>query len=395
MSLALNLLPTAVGSLPHSDPVAACDLILRVLPEIPIWPQLPRRTFRENMYAQYGECFPGVVLDEAGERIWVDRSQDLTPALEHLYAAYLENDLDFAAISPEYAAGLYTLLRRQGIRKSGNQEISKLTNQQISKSAIANRKSQIANRKSAICNLGRARPPASGQSAMAIKGQVTGPISWGLTVTDENRRPVLYDEVLADAVAKHLRLKAAWQERELRKLVPQTIIFVDEPYMSAYGSAFVAIDRDLVVSLLSETMAGIQGLVGVHCCGNTDWSILLETPMDILNFDAYGYAESLALYPQAVHAFLRRGGAIAWGIVPALEEEAIWRESVASLTERLVAAMHLLVKKGLPLDDLLAACLVTTSCGLRGRTEAAAERALELVAGVSREMRRRYGGTGN
>jgi methionine synthase II (cobalamin-independent) len=361
MTFPLNLLPTAVGSLPHTDPVAACDLIWRVLPEIPIWPQLPRRSFRENMYAQYSEGFPGVVLDEAGERIWVDRSQDLSPALERLYAAYLENDLDFAAISPEYAAGLYTLL--------GNQRISELANQQISKSAI--------------CNL---------QSAIAIKGQVTGPISWGLTVTDENRRPTLYDEVLADALAKHLRLKAAWQERELRKLVPQTIIFVDEPYLSAYGSAFVAIDRDLVVSLLSETMAGIQGLVGVHCCGNTDWSILLETPMDILNFDAYGYAESLALYPEAVHAFLRRGGAIAWGIVPALDEEAIWRESVASLTDRLVAAMHLLVKKGLPLDDLLAACLVTTSCGLRGRTEAAAERALELVAGVAREMRRRYGG---
>jgi len=273
---------------------------------------------------------------------------------------------------------LHTLLKNCGIRKSGNPEISKSTNQQISKSAITNRKSQIANRKSAI----------------AIKGQVTGPISWGLTVTDENRRPVLYDEVLADAVAKHLRLKAAWQERELRKLAPQTIIFVDEPYLSAYGSAFVAIDRDLVVNLLSETMAGIQGLVGVHCCGNTDWSILLETPMDILNFDAYGYAESLALYPEAVHAFLRRGGASAWGIVPALEEEAIWRESVASLTERLVAAMHLLVKKGVPLDDLLAACLVTTSCGMRGRTVAAAERALELVAGVAREMRRRYGGTG-
>jgi len=371
MSFALNLLPTAVGSLPHTDPVAACDLIWRVLPEIPIWPQLPRRSFRENMYAQYSEGFPGVVLDEAGERIWVDRSQDLSPALERLYAAYLENDLDFAAISPEYAAGLYTLLGNQRISESANQRIGESANQ------------QIVNLQSAICNL---------QSPMAIKGQVTGPISWGLTVTDENRRPVLYDEVLADAVAKHLRLKAAWQERELRKLADTTIIFVDEPYLSAYGSAFVAIDRDLVVSLLSETMAGIQGLVGVHCCGNTDWSILMETPMDILNFDAYGYAESLALYPEAVHAFLRRGGAIAWGIVPALDEEAIWRESVASLTERLVAAMHLLVKKGLPLDDLLAACLVTTSCGLRGCTIAAAERALELVAGVAGEMRRRHGG---
>jgi len=296
------------------------------------------------MYVQYSQGFPGVTLDEAAARIWVDRSQDLDAGLERLYAAYLDNDLDFAAIGPNYAAGLHALL-------AGSSE-------------------QV--------------------TTGIIKGQVTGPISWGLTVTDQNRRPILYDEVLADAVAKHLRLKAAWQERELRKVTPQTMIFVDEPYMSAYGSAFFSLDRDLVISLLSETMSGIQGLVGVHCCGNTDWSILMETPARILSFDAYNYAQTLALYPQAIQDFLRRGGILAWGIVPADDEAAVWRETVDSLTERLLAGMNLLVQKGISLDDLLAACLITPSCGLRGYTEAGAAQALRLAREIAAELQRRF-----
>ena len=151
-------LATAIGSVPHTDPDEAYSAVLANLPEIPVWPQLSRRSFLENMYVQYSEGFPGVKVEE--ERIYVDRTLDLAEPLEKLYGAYLENDLDAYAISPEHAAGLHLFLSRK---------------------------------------LG---------SVAAVKGQVTGPISFGLVVTDQDRRPILYDETLADAVAKHLRLKA-------------------------------------------------------------------------------------------------------------------------------------------------------------------------------------------
>jgi hypothetical protein len=296
------------------------------------------------MYVQFSERFPGVAVDTKNERIIVDRSQDLDPSLEQLYLAYLENDLEFAAISPAYAAGLAQL-------------------------------------------------PASlserGLVPAAIKGQVTGPISWGLTVVDQNRRPVLYDDVLADALARHLRLKAAWQERELRALCPRTVIFVDEPYMSSFGSAYVSLQREQVVALLEEVFGGIRGLKGLHCCGNTDWSLLLETALDILSFDTYEYAEALALYPDEVRSFLARGGIIAWGITP--KTDAVWKETVQSLVERLEQAIDLLVDKGVPRDDILAASLVTSSCGVGTLDEPAAERALGLTAEVSASMRRKYG----
>ena len=333
----LSLCTVGGGSLPHTDPDVACRLVLDTL-DIPTWPQLPQRTFRENMYVQFSERFPGVVL--AGERIYVDRSRDLDPPLEQLYLAYLNDDLAYGTINVEYAAGLHRFLR-----------------------------------------LDVGHPPA-------VKGQVTGPVSWGLTVVDQDRRPVLYDEVLADAVAKHLRLKAAWMERELRRLSPQTIIFIDEPYMSSFGSAYISLERDQAIELITEVLAGIQGLTGVHCCGNTDWSLLMATPIDILHLDAYDYAESLSLYPDQVRAFLARGGLIGWGVVPASDRA--WEETAAGLVARFEAALGLLTAKGLHRDDLLAAALISPSCGCGSLKVETAERVLRLTAEVSTALKERY-----
>ncbi|HUW10266.1 MAG TPA: methionine synthase [Anaerolineae bacterium] len=340
----LQWLSSSVGSVPYTDARAGCDAILDRFPAFPTWPQLPRRSFLENMYVQFSERFPGVVLDMENKRIIVDRSRDLDGELEQLYLAYLENDLEFAATSPEYAAGLAEFPQ-----------------------AVAERST----------------------SPIAVKGQITGPVSWGLTVVDQNRRPVLYDDVLADALARHLRLKAAWQERELAKVCPQTVIFVDEPYMSSFGSAFVALQREQVIGLLEEVFGGIQGLKGVHCCGNTDWSLLLETSVDILSFDTYEYVEALSLYPEEVCSFLDRGGIIAWGITP--KTDAVWEETAESLADRLEAALDLLARKGVPREDMIAASLVTPSCGVGSLDEPAAERALSLTAAVADIMRERYG----
>ncbi len=334
----LFLRSLAAGSLPHTDPAIACRLAGELL-DIPTWPQLPRRSFLENMYVQFSERFPGVVV--ANERIYVDREQDLDPDLERLYVAYLTNDLDYAAITADYAAGLHRFME--------------LT-------------------------------PAP---LPIVKGQVTGPVSWGLMVSDQNRRPVIYDEVLAEAVAKHLRLKASWMEQKLRRLSPQTVLFIDEPYMSSFGSAFVALDRQPVLELLEEVLAGIEGLKGVHCCGNTDWSLLLSTTVDILSLDAYNYAETLALYPDEVGAFLQRGGLIAWGIVPAGDQALA--ERVDSLVERFHRALDLLVVKGLHRDDLLRAALIMPSCGCGSLKVETAERVLHLTNGVARALRERYG----
>lgn len=334
-----SCLPTVIGSMPHTDPSEACSQVIHYLKDIPAWPQLPNRSFLENMYVQFSQGFPGVVIKE--NSIYVDYSQNLDKPLEQLYAAYLENDFDKYPISDKYAAGLHSFL--------------------------------------SLTNL----------SPLAIKGQVTGPVTWGLTVTDDSKRAIIYDDVLGDAVPKFLRLKASWQEKALSQISKNTIIFVDEPYMAAYGSVGVQLSKERIVSLLEEVFSSISGFKGVHCCGNTDWLVLLETSTDILSFDTYNYAQSLSLYPSEVKEFLDRRGTIAWGIVPN-EAKALAGETVASLKDRLEEAMAPFTRNGIRFKQLIEQGLLTPSCTLTPLSQEAAGQALELLAELSIAIRKRY-----
>jgi len=333
-----NGLPTAIGSMPNTDPEEAYSLLVQYCPDIPVWPQLPKRSFYENMYVQFSEGFPGIVIED--ERIYVTRDGDADMTLEKLYTAYLENDIDQYPLGEKYASGFHTFLRN------------------------------------------------SVKSPLAVKGQITGPISWALTITDENRRSIIYDDELADATAKLIRLKAAWQERELRKLAPTTIMFIDEPYLASLGSAFVAVSNSKVVRLLEEVFEGLEGLKGIHCCGNTDWSILLNTTVDIINFDAYNYANSFILFADDIKTFLERGGIIGWGIVPVVDEDR-QKETADSLCDRLKESIGRLEKKGISLDLLMERCMITPSCGLATSSVQAATDVLMLTANISQRLRKR------
>ena len=61
-----NCLPTIIGSVPYKDAAEACTKVLHYLKDIPAWPQMPKRAFVENMYAQYSQGFPGITV--TGER---------------------------------------------------------------------------------------------------------------------------------------------------------------------------------------------------------------------------------------------------------------------------------------------------------------------------------------
>jgi methionine synthase II (cobalamin-independent) len=331
-------LQTMIGSLPYKDPDKAVAMVLKYMTDVPAWPQLPKRAYVENMYTQYSEGFPGIVVAE--NKTFVNRNQDLTKSMETFYTDYFANDFMKYFISSEYAAGLHRFLALGSI------------------------------------------------SSHAVKGQVTGPVSWGLTITDETGKAILYDETLGEVVPKLLKLKASWMEYELRKLNKNTIIFLDEPYMSAFGSVGMQLTRGQVIDLLKETYAGISGLKGVHCCGNTDWSLLLQTPIDILNFDAYDYAGSLAIYVDDVKKFVNRGGVVAWGIIPT-STELIMKESVASLKDRLEEAIAPFTRNGVSFKKLFEQSMLTPACGLPTVSEGAAERAFQLLAELSKTMQKK------
>ncbi len=333
---------TQVGSYPHAEAGDLCQTLVRSL-DIPVWPQLPRRTFRENMYVQFGSRFPGTVIDEVQEKLIVDTSGDLSPALEELFSHYLEEDLDWFALDPDFAAGFYVML---DVLKSVPGEW--------------------------------------------IKGQITGPFSFGLTITDQNRRAVMYDDTLADALIKYLAMSARWQAHQLKLTRPNVLICVDEPYLAAFGSAYVSLSREQVIAGLNEVFEAIHAEdagAAIHCCANTDWSVLLATDVDVLNLDAFGYLENLALYPAELRAFLDRGGSVAWGVIPNTEE--IFSHSPTALAGRLRAGLAIISQKAeargvsITPQELAKSSLLTPSCGLGSATVEIADTVLEAQLAVA------------
>src|SRR4030042_1964722 len=97
---------TGVGSFPHQDEKEVFRLILKNFPEIPFWPQLPKRSFLEGMVVQYSEGFPSFRVNEKEQRVWVDTSQGFDKEVERFYQALENKELESFRISEDFAKGL-------------------------------------------------------------------------------------------------------------------------------------------------------------------------------------------------------------------------------------------------------------------------------------------------
>ncbi len=333
--------PTGVGSLPHEDPDRAVRVVLSGCPAIPYWPQLPRRTFLENMYIQFGAGLPA--SDLSGEKLYVECGDALMAGAEEFYSRFLSGDPVPFAIPEERAAGLARFLES---------------------------------------------PPGT---FPAVKGQVTGPVSFGLMVTDRGKRPLYYDPIGRDILVKHLLRVAQWQVGELARLSPNVILVVDEPYLASLGSAILSLSREEVVASLDEIFEGLQGaLCGIHCCANTDWGLVLSTKVRYLSFDAFEYADSLLLYAGEVAEFLERGGKLAFGLVPT-SREGIAGETPETLAGRMEEILRKFAERDIPEEKVVKSALITPACGLGTVPEEDAERAVRLAADLSALLRTRYG----
>lgn len=343
----LNLAPlatTGIGSVPYQDPQETVALILKHLPEMPFWPQFVRLGFREEMVAQGAGGLPGLKVDLEASQVVLDPEASREIALAQFYEMVWGGELEAFALSPEEAQGFHTLMEQTQARTDG---------------------------------------------PLALKGQVVGPVTFAGMVKDNEGKPILYDRELTQAVSQGLARKAAWQAEQFRRAGREAVVFFDEPILTGFGSAFLPISREEVSTLLTETIEAAKEpgpvTVGVHCCGNTDWALLLETPLDIISFDSYGFFDHFLLYDQALTAFFRRGGMVAWGLVPTGEELA--RETEESLWQRFTSQVERLSGLGWEVREVLQHSLLTPACGLGYLSPEEATRGLKLLDGLGRRAR--------
>lgn len=353
-------LATTIGSMPHTDVARATELMVAATPEIPSWVQFPKRSVRENMMIQFTEGMPGLILLQDGKVRMSLASDEATAELTEFYRKYLaviedgdRNELEGFGLSEDVAAGFHEMMRR----------IPEWT------------------------STGRLR---------MLKGQVTGPFTLGTNLLDTEDRCVYYDEQMHDVVVKLVAMKALWQVERFREFGLPVIVFLDEPSLLGFGKqTYITIGKEAVISDIDAVVSVIHqagALAGVHCEENTDWSLLMETRLDILDFDAYDHLQAMTLYPKELAAFFERGGWLGWGMVPTLDRHAAATETLETLLDRFENGLSAFEARGFDRNLLLRRALITPSCGMGGvLDEALSQRVLGLLHDLAGTLQQRIG----
>ena len=254
---------TAMGIMPHNDVDRALELALSL--DIPFWPQLPNVSIYEDMYVQASQNFPGIAIDFDKERLafnTVRFEQELDE-----YFVNMESPETFA-LTTEYSTVFHKFLSREL------------------------------------------------QGYKVIRGQMTGPVSFGFKVLDESLKPIIYNEEVRGILFDFMQRKVNVQYQELKEKNPSAFVWLDEPGLGYAFSGLSGYNEQQVKEDYHNFIQGLEGPKGLHLCADVNLPYLLELGVEILSFDAYQIKFMPKEYASSVADFIKRGGVISWGIIP-------------------------------------------------------------------------------
>ncbi|MDR1656296.1 MAG: hypothetical protein LBT47_01910 [Deltaproteobacteria bacterium] len=328
----------AIGSVPFDSAQQALDLMSGTL-DIPAHPQLVSLSPWEDMLLSASSGFPALAVDSENNLSVTTANRE--EAMANFYEQFFSKDLSFLALDPKSSAGFEAFLARAG------------------------------------------SDPQFG--SRFLKSQVIGPITFGQMVRVEGANNLVDDPALLEIASLAMGGRAAWAASRIRALGRQPVVFLDEPGLTGYGSAFSTLTPETVISTLERAVNAARQngpvLVGCHVCGNTDWSLLTKVGLDIINFDAYEYLSTICLYPGPIGTFLEEGGFLAWGVVPTREFDS--SISARQLADLIRSGWSTLAAKGVNLKLLKERTLLTSACGLGRLTEEQAQGILQILPKVA------------
>jgi len=333
-----GLLTTAMAVMPHTDVDRALELALSL--DVPFWPQLPRLNYYEDMYVQASEHFPGVVLDLEKRSLSFSMDKFLAE-FEATLARF--DEPGYFDISPAYSVVYHRFLELD-----------------------------LADRP-------------------AIRGQLEGPISFGLNVKDQEDRPILFDDTVRPFLLEVMARRVNVQLDRLKGLNANAFMFVDEPGLQFLFSGLSGYNDRAARQDLETFFGQIERPRGVHLCGNPDWDFLLNLDLDVLSLDIYSNGPVFTAYDKAIARFLDRGGRLVWGLVPT-NFEPFEAESPDGLEARLVEHLDSLAGRGIDRDFLLSRSLLSpaTCCLVNPDGHRTVEAAFDLVRRLSARLRERF-----
>ena len=339
----------AIGSLPHKNPDEALQLVQKYFKSIPFWVQLTKFNKNEDMRFQFLEGMSSFFLFE---KMLFDK-----------------NNSDFASEYAKFLNEYQTILTNPN-----NPKLEKYKISENFSSTFAKFLDLIKNHKFA-------------------KTQIIGAFTQSCLINDTNGNLAVIDEDLRNYVTKFLTLKALWQIKKIKQCGVKPIIFLDEPFLAKYKEVSSKVSENTVFSVIKEMVDNFHNfgaIVGLHCCGECNWGMIIETDVDILSFDAYKYGEMFAQYDNRILKFLNKGGKIAWGIVPTVNKDALKCADLKVITKKFDEALTYLTKKGISEKLIISNSYISPSCGAGTLTEELAQKAMRLTSELSEVLKERY-----
>ena len=340
-----HFLATGVGSLPQTKGEDALEMIWKSIPLAPHWPQLPQLGAESSFIGQYlnGLIDTGVIGNVDDPKFQVEAS-DWVERLTAFYTLYLE------AIDGDRQA-----LDRFGFSVQGGKGFE------------------------AFC---RDLEENGTRDAVILKGQLSGSLTLGMQIKDKDRRSIYYDDTLRDMLVKTIAMHGEWQTKRLKQYGLPVLMMIDDPSLYGYGaSTHITLNREELIEELNAIIEGIMrqgGIAGVHVCAGMDWTLLFDSKVQVVNFDAYDYMQSMMALAAPLNAFLKRGGVLSWGIVPT--NPVAWEETAQSLKIRLESNIEELVKRGVDEALLRQQSMLTPSCGTGTLARELAEHIYKLLS---------------
>lgn len=254
---------TAMGIMPHRDIDKALELALSL--DIPFWPQLPNVSLYEDMYIQSSENFPGIIVDQEKGRL-IFNTETFKDELEEYFLKM--DDLKTYGLSSKYSLVFDKFLSKD----------------------------------------------LKGYSA--IRGQITGPISFGFKVMDEELKPIIYNDEVRSILFDFLQKKVNHQYDLLYEKNINAFVWVDEPGLGYVFSGLSGYNDQQARKDYNDFVEGLKGPKGLHLCADVNLPYLLDLGVEILSFDAFQIGFMPKEYTRNVSQFIQKGGIISWGIVP-------------------------------------------------------------------------------
>lgn len=322
---------TGIGSLPFTSPTAAIQAIIDSSLELPFWPQMPKLSEQEGIIGQGLGVLAGLIESRTEGYGYRVKEGKIDLVVEALHRGGGE-------LTPANAAGFGAF------------------EQALSSGVFG--------------------------SAVAVKGQIEGPITLSAYLFHRGR-PFLSDPLLFAAVAFHISQIICWQIDRLMAAGLPVLLFVDEPALCLEVSAGNAVSEERRLTALAAAIDGARlrgAYAGLHCCAARPLSRMCLVNPDILSFDAHEGLELFFSDADAL-AFARRGGIVAYGLIPT------WQDLSTLRAEHIFTRWLTLASLAGDPQQFARNAIITATCGLGLLTPESVTESFALARSVGKLIR--------